>query len=158
MDFVLSCLALDCQAKIPFHTVKMADDLLTRLTSVATDARRDFRQQMAAEGFAWHLNASGEVLSHIPPEGISQSALTQSMGLSKQAVQQLLDQLEGSGVIHRQTDATDRRARRIVLTDLGLRDLAAQKQVRRQLEEMARDRLGKKLLGKFEKALKRLAG
>jgi DNA-binding MarR family transcriptional regulator len=134
----------------------MEDDLLSRLTSIATVARKDFRRQMAAEGFAWHLNASGEVLSHIPPEGISQSALTQSMGLSKQAVQQLLDQLEGSGVIRRETDPADKRVRRIVLTELGLSDRAAQKHVRRHLEETARDRLGKKLLGKFEKALRRL--
>lgn len=136
----------------------MADDLLTRLTLVAAGARSDFRRQMAAEGFAWHLNASGEVLSHIPRDGISQSQLTQSMGLSKQAVQQLLDQLEAAGVVRREADETDRRARKIVLTETGLRDLAAQKAVRRHLEDIARERLGKKLLGKFEKALKRLAG
>ena len=111
---------------------------------------------MAAEGFAWHLNAAGEVLSHIPPDGISQSALTASMGLSKQAVQQLLDQLEASGVIRRETDPADKRARHVVLTELGLRDLAAQKQVRRHLEDSVKDKLGKKLLGKLEKALKRL--
>jgi MarR family transcriptional regulator, transcriptional regulator for hemolysin len=147
---------LDRPPEIPFHTVKMTDDLLTRLTSVAADARSDFRRQMAAEGFAWHLNASGEVLSHIPKEGLSQSALTARLGLSKQAVQQLLDQLEGLGVIRRETDASDRRARQIVLTELGLRDLATQRQVREHLEAAARDKLGKKLLGKFEKALKRL--
>jgi DNA-binding MarR family transcriptional regulator len=139
--------------------VKMTDDpaLLSRLTSVAASARRDFRQQMADSGFVWHLNASGEVLSHIPPAGLSQAALTASMGLSKQAVQQLLDQLEDAGVLRREADPADRRARRVILTELGLRDLAAQKQVRRRLEERAREKLGKKLLGKLEKALRKLA-
>jgi DNA-binding MarR family transcriptional regulator len=134
----------------------MTDDLLHRLTQVAASTRGTFRAEMAQAGYAWHLNASGEVLSHIPREGISQAALTQSMGLSKQAVQQLLDQLEAAGVIRRETDPSDRRARRIVLTDLGLRDVATQKVILARIEEQARDRLGKKLLGKLEKALKKL--
>jgi len=134
----------------------MTDDLLSRLTKVATSTRDTFRREMARAGFTWHLNASGEVLSHIPREGISQAALTQRMGLSKQAVQQLLDQLEAAGVVRRETDPLDRRARRVVLTDLGLRDAAAQKETLARIQEGARDRLGKKLLGKLEKALKKL--
>jgi MarR family transcriptional regulator, transcriptional regulator for hemolysin len=135
----------------------MTDDLLSRLTQVATQTRATFRTEMARAGFTWHLNASGEVLSHIPRDGISQAALTQSMGLSKQAVQQLLDQLEAAGVVRRETDPADRRARRIVLTELGLRDVAAQKVALARIEEQARDRLGKKLRGKLEKALRKLA-
>lgn len=134
----------------------MTDDLVSRLTHVAASTRGAFRAEMARAGFAWHLNASGEVLSHIPRQGISQAALTQSMGLSKQAVQQLLDQLEAAGVVRRETDPSDRRARRIVLTELGLRDIATQKQVLNAIGERARDRLGKKLLGKLEKALRKL--
>jgi DNA-binding MarR family transcriptional regulator len=135
----------------------MTDDLLHRLTQVAASTRDTFRTEMARAGFAWHLNASGEVLSHIPREGISQAALTQSMGLSKQAVQQLLDQLEANGVVRRETDPGDRRARRVVLTELGLRDIAAQKEILGRIAEDARDRLGKKLLGKLDKALRKLA-
>jgi DNA-binding MarR family transcriptional regulator len=138
--------------------VKMADDpqFLVHLTSAAADARRAFRNDMAARGFPWHLNASGDVVAHLPPGGLSQAALVASMGLSKQAVQQLLDQLEAAGVVRREIDPADRRARRVVLTELGLRDRAEQKQALARLEADVRDRLGKKLHGKFEKALRKL--
>lgn len=136
----------------------MADDIrfLAQLADAAAAARRTFRNDMAARGFPWHLNASGEVVAHVPPHGLSQAALVASMGLSKQAVQQLLDQLEAAGVVRREVDPADHRARRVVLTEIGLEDRAAQKQALQSLEETVRDRLGKKLFGKFEKALRRL--
>lgn len=134
----------------------MTDDLVSRLTSVAASRRQAFRRLMADAGFPWHLNAAGEVLAHLPPEGLSQAALTHSMGLSKQAVQQLLDQLEAAGVVRREPDPADRRARNILLTELGRRDIAAQKLALRDVEQAARDRLGRKLLGKLEKALRKL--
>ena len=46
----------------------------------------------------------------------SQTALTAASGLTKQAVQQLLDQLETQGVLTRVPDPADRRAKRIALT------------------------------------------
>ena len=136
----------------------MADDrqFLARLASAAAEARQAFRNDMAARGFPWHLNASGEVIAHLPPGGLSQAALVTSMGLSKQAVQQLVDQLEAAGVVRREIDAADRRARRVVLTELGLRDRAEQRQALARLEAEVRNRLGKKLFGKFEKALRKL--
>lgn len=136
----------------------MADDprFLAHLTVAAAEARRAFRTDMAARGFPWHLNASGEVLAHLPPAGLSQAELVASMGLSKQAVQQLLDQLEAAGVIRREVDPADRRARRVVLTELGRRDRDAQHAALIALEEQMRERLGKKLFAKLDKALRKL--
>ncbi len=136
----------------------MTDDprFLARLAAAAATLREQFRHDMARQGFLWHLNASGEVLAHLPPDGISQAALTASMGLSKQAVQQLLDQLELAGVVRREPDPADRRAKRVVLTDLGRRDRAAHREVLAEIEDRAREKIGKKLFGKLEKALKKL--
>jgi DNA-binding MarR family transcriptional regulator len=136
----------------------MADDphFLVHLTQAAADARRAFRNDMADRGFPWHLNASGEVVAHLPPAGLSQAELVISMGLSKQAVQQLLDQLEAAGVVRREIDPADRRARWVMLTELGLRDRDAQHAALAALEDGIRDRLGKKLFGKLEKALRKL--
>lgn len=127
------------------------------LHQAAADWRVTFRSEMAARGFPWHLGASGEVLAHLGPSGIAQTELAARMGLSKQAVQQLLDQLEADGVVRRETDPDDKRARRVVLTDLGLRDFAERNRVKQQIEESYRDKLGKKLFGKLEKALRKLA-
>ncbi len=136
----------------------MADDprFLAHLTVAAAEARRAFRTDMAARGFPWHLNASGEVIAHLPPAGLSQAQLVASMGLSKQAVQQLLDQLEAAGVIRREVDPADRRARRVMLTELGRRDRDAQHAALIALEEQMRERLGKKLFAKLDKALRKL--
>jgi DNA-binding MarR family transcriptional regulator len=115
------------------------------------------QHEMAARGYPWHLVARGEVLAHLGPSGISQAALTERMGLSKQAVQQLLDLLEADGVIAREPDPIDKRARRVVLTELGRRDFAERNVVKRAIEADYRQRLGNKLFNKLEKALAKLA-
>jgi len=137
----------------------MTDELhlLNALTAVAEAGKQDFRREMAVRGFPWHLTASGEVLAYLEPAGLSQTSLTERMGLSKQAVQQLLDRLEAEAVIRREPDPLDKRARRIVLTELGLRDLAERRLVLRDIEERYRETLGKKLHSKLEKALRKLA-
>lgn len=118
--------------------------------------RRHYREELARRGFPWHLSAAGDLLDHLPPTGISQSALTATTGLTKQAVQQSLDQLEKSGVIRRDPDPTDRRARRIVLTELGLRNLDQRRAVLAEIEADARQVLGKKTARKLRKSLRAL--
>lgn len=137
----------------------MADDILdlgAALAAAAEAHRARFRQQMAVRGFTAHNSAAGEVLLHLEPGGMSQTALTAAMGLSKQAVQQLLDQLETGNYIRREPDPADKRAKRIALTDFGAREFAERRKVLAGLDEDTRDRLGKKLLGKLEKALRKL--
>ena len=137
----------------------MADDtsdLAAALAAAAEAQKARFRRQMAARGFTAHNGAAGEVLLHLAPGGMSQTALTAAMGLSKQAVQQLLDQLETGNYIRREPDPADRRAKRIIPTDFGAREFAERRKVLAELDADTRDRLGKKLLGKLEKALRKL--
>ena len=133
------------------------DHIGVALWRAAQDWRRRASEEMAARGYPWHLGARGEVLAHLGPSGISQAMLTERMGLTKQAVQQLLDLLETDGVIARRPDPLDKRARRIALTELGLRDYAERTRVKRMIEADYKRRLGKKLFGKLEKALAGLA-
>jgi DNA-binding MarR family transcriptional regulator len=133
------------------------DHIGVALWRAAQDWRRSMTTELATRGFPWHLGARGEVLAHLGPSGISQTELTERMGLSKQAVQQLLDLLETDGVIARIPDASDKRARRVELTELGLRDYAERTKVKRMIEDAYREKLGKKLFGKLEKALAKLA-
>ncbi len=138
----------------------MADDIAdlgAALAAAASAQKARFRARMATRGFTAHNGAAGEVLLHLDPAGMSQTALTAKIGLSKQAVQQLLDQLEAGQYIRREPDPADKRAKRIVLTDFGAREHAERLKVTAGLAEDTRDRLGKKLLGKLEKALRKLA-
>lgn len=144
--------------------VKMLDEnspqaktLFGTVAQLAEAWRDRYRQEMARRGFPWHLSAVGDLLDHLPPEGMSQAALTNSTGLTKQAVQQSLDQLEKHGVLRRETDPADKRARRIVLTELGLRNLSERQTVLEAIEESARAVLGKKGSKKLRKSLRELA-
>lgn len=138
------------------NDLKSLDHIGVALHRAAEAWTAEFRTEMAARGFNWHLGASGEVLAHLGPSGVSQTVLTERMGLSKQAVQQLVDRLEADGVIRREADPADKRAKRVVLTELGRKDFAERNKVKRQIEERYRDKLGKKLFGKLDKALRKL--
>lgn len=134
-----------------------AKTLFGTVAQLAEAWRDRYRLEMAKRGFPWHLSAVGDLLDHLPPEGMSQAALTTSTGLTKQAVQQSLDQLEKHGVLRRETDPADKRARRIVLTELGLRNLSERQAVLEAIEESARAVLGKKGSKKLRKSLRELA-
>ena len=118
--------------------------------------RAAYRAEMARRGFAWHLGAAGDLLDHVTAEPMSQTALTAASGLTKQAVQQLLDQLETQGVLTRVPDPGDRRAKRIALTPLGHSDRAARTEVLNEIDAASRDRLGKKSAKKLRKAVRAL--
>jgi DNA-binding MarR family transcriptional regulator len=133
-----------------------AKTLFGTVAQLADAWRERYRQEMARRGFPWHLTAVGDLLDHLPPEGILQAALTSSTGLTKQAVQQSLDQLEKHGVLRREADPVDKRARRVVLTELGLRNLSERQIVLDQIEGSAKTTLGKKGARKLRKSLREL--
>jgi DNA-binding MarR family transcriptional regulator len=60
------------------------------------------------------------VLAAVAGGGLgTQSALAQQLGVDRTVMTYLLDDLERAGVIERQPDPADRRARRVVITDAG---------------------------------------
>lgn len=133
-----------------------AKTLFSTIVHLAGAWRDQYRQEMARRGYPWHLTAVGDLLDHLPAVGISQAALSATTGMTKQAVQQLLDQLEANGILKRETDPGDKRARRIVLTELGLRNLADRALVLAEIEANARESLGKKPFKKLKKTLRGL--
>jgi hypothetical protein len=85
--------------------VKMADDLGKLLQAAAESWQLQLRRDLAGHVPPAALGAGAAVLSRIDPGlGTSQTTLTAQMGLSKQAVQQLLDQLEVQGLVRREPD------------------------------------------------------
>jgi DNA-binding MarR family transcriptional regulator len=59
------------------------------------------------------------LLPHIDLDGTRITDLAERLGVSKQAASQLVDDLEGFGVVERVADADDARARRVVFTKRG---------------------------------------
>lgn len=60
-----------------------------------------------------------QVLPHLDLEGTRATVLAQRMGITKQAVGQLLDDLEAMGMLERVPDPTDARARLVRFTEQG---------------------------------------
>lgn len=142
--------------KIDNGTLSSIDHIGIALWRAARLWREQMTQEMAARGYPWHLEARGEVLSHLGPSGRSQTELTAALGMSKQAVQQLIDQLEKDGVVKRIADPKDKRAKRIEFTELGRKDFAERNKVKREIEEKYREKLGTKDFEALLSALKRL--
>lgn len=118
--------------------------------------RDAFAAEMDRRGFAVAAGSGGDLLAQLGPEGIPQGELGPRLGLSKQAVQQLLDRLEAAGAVQRQPDPADKRAKRVVPAAHGLEALAVRKAVAKDLDSRLRDVLGKKAAGRLRKALRKL--
>ncbi|MEI7783350.1 MAG: MarR family transcriptional regulator [Betaproteobacteria bacterium] len=65
------------------------------------------------------------ITRHLSVRGSRLTELAQSAGMSKQAMGDLVDQCEAWGLVRRQSDPQDGRARQVVFTDTGLAWLEA---------------------------------
>jgi MarR family transcriptional regulator, transcriptional regulator for hemolysin len=120
--------------------------------------RRQFRREMVDLGYHWHAEARGDLLSHIGPAGRSQSGLVAAMGLSKQAVHQLVDQLVADGVLRRVPHPADKRAKRVELTPLGLDDFRQRTRIKRKIENCYNRQLGPARFDALIEMLTEIAG
>src|SRR5690242_15433445 len=81
--------------------------------------QRHMLERLHEHGFddldAAHLN----VFQYPGPQGARPSELAMRLGVSKQALNYLLGELERSGYVERQPHPADQRSKRIALTDRG---------------------------------------
>jgi DNA-binding MarR family transcriptional regulator len=103
------------------------------------------------------LGGGAELLAQLSLSGISQSLLAERMGLTKQAVQQSLDQLEKLALIRREPDPVDKRAKYVVLTESGLFALETRRDAEKEAEKLLKDALGKKAVKELSKGLRKLS-
>ena len=106
--------------------------------------RRRMLERLHAHGFddldAAHLN----VFLYPGPQGTRPSELAARMGVSKQALNYLLGELERLGYLERRADPDDRRSRRIALTRRGERAGRVMRDAVTELEREWENRLGRK--------------
>jgi DNA-binding MarR family transcriptional regulator len=74
------------------------------------------------------------LLEHIDLGGTRLTEIARRAGVSKQAVGQLVDELEAQGIVVRQPDPDDARAQRVMFTDDGLEQLVVGIDVLDELE------------------------
>jgi DNA-binding MarR family transcriptional regulator len=130
---------------------------LGALLGDAHDAWRTALGEALTKRNAPPLGAGADLLAQLSLSGISQSLLAERMGLTKQAIQQSLDQLEKLALIRREPDPVDKRAKYVVLTEAGLVALETRRDAEKEAEKLLKDALGKKALKELSKGLKKLS-
>lgn len=104
------------------HAVRRFDERVLQLMAASEQAPLALANLAARDKVgAAHVH----ITRHLPLEGARLTELAQWAGMSKQAMGDLVDQCEAWGLVRREPDAHDARARRIVFTPAGLDWLAA---------------------------------
>lgn len=120
--------------------------------SMAWKAR--FIGEMVRQGFSWIGEARGSLIHHMEREGISQMKLAARAGITKQAVQQQLDELERDGVVERVADPDDARRKIVRFAPEGLRALEAASQIKQAIEKDYARMLGKHDMNVLKRSLR----
>ena len=93
---------------------------LLRLLGLATRQLADeLHGKLVAAGVTDHRDSWNNVMPHIPPTGIRLTDLAARAGMTKQAMAELVAEIERRGYLQRTTDPADRRAKIITFTDQG---------------------------------------
>jgi DNA-binding MarR family transcriptional regulator len=93
---------------------------LARLLGLAlAELTARLRERLAAAGFDDQRPAHDAVFAHLPPGGLTLSGLAERAGMTKQAMSELVVDLEAKGYLLRRPDPADRRVRVIEFTPRG---------------------------------------
>ncbi len=120
----------------------LIDHVGWRLGRLFQQWKREFDAEMVALGHGFMAEARGAVIGHLRPNGAPQAAVAVALGISKQAVQQLIDELEAEGVVTRVPNPLDARGKLLVLTARGAEAVRAGNRVKQGIEQRYREELG----------------
>lgn len=123
-------------------TATLPDHIGWRLWQANRAWLRAFVGAMREADHDWFTEARAGLIGHIPRRGIKQAALIDRVGTTKQAVQQVLDGLEGEGIVERVADPDDGRGRIVRFTEKGLRALHDGDRIKGEIEKRYVERLG----------------
>jgi DNA-binding MarR family transcriptional regulator len=113
--------------------------------------------KLASCGFTDVTPAFSSLMPLLDATGARPSTLAQRAGITKQAISQLVRELETRGYVEQIPDATDTRAKIVRLTKRGLALHAASAEVRLELQSVALAKLGKAKVSRLRRDLVELA-
>jgi len=122
---------------------ELIDHVGFRIWRLAQAWKVEFHAAMVARGHDWFAEARANLLPHLDRSGTVQSLLPGRMGVTKQAVQQFVDELVGDGILERRTNPDDRRSNIIGFTRKGQKVLADANHVKIAIQKRYQARLGK---------------
>ena len=134
----------------------LIDHIGWRLWQAAQEWKMRFDDAMVAGGYPVFREARSRVLAVLDFGGTPQGLLAERLGMSKQAVQQLVDQLVDDGFVARHPDPHDGRGRVVTYTALGAQLMTDANRVKRRIDRRYRKTLGEGGFAALESALIRL--
>ena len=118
--------------------------------------KRRFTEGMVARGHSWYGEARGNLIQHIGRNGIQQNDIVRKAGMTKQAVQQHLDDLVADGVVERAPDPEDARRKLVRFTEEGMLALSDANVIKRAIEKDYERIVGKDDAQVLKQALARI--
>ncbi len=118
--------------------------------------KTEFDAGMIASGHEVFAHARSGLIAHMDRTGTRQADLVARSGLTKQAVQQFVDELVADGLVARIRDPADGRGRIVVFTPRGRQVLADANGVKKRIEERFRRKLGAERFRQLVRALTEL--
>ena len=132
------------------------DHIGWRLWDAAITWKEKFTAEMIDTGHDWYREARSSVVPYIKPEGTRQVEIVERMGLTKQAVQQLIADLEDSGILRRDPDPNDGRGKIVRFTEKGMAAQRDSQKAKRKVEAELKAALGEQEFDRLLGALKRI--
>ena len=123
-------------------TLEVIDHVGWRLFEAYRLWKEAFVAGMVERGYAWFTDARANLIGYMEVEGMRQTELVRRSGLTKQAVQQLLDGLVADGILARIRDPADGRGNLVVFTEDGQRMRRDANIVKRRIERAWRRHMG----------------
>jgi DNA-binding MarR family transcriptional regulator len=114
---------------------ELLDHVGFRLWRAARAWKTEFDAGMIALGHHWFGEARANLLAYLDREGTSQATLVARMQVTKQAVQQFIDELVADGIVERRPNPDDARSNIVAFTRKGLRVLDDANRVKRRIQK-----------------------
>src|SRR5688500_9662850 len=105
------------------NSPELLDHVVWRVWRAAQLWKAVFDAGMIELGPRWFAEARSNVLAHLDREGTPQAVLVSRMNVTKQAVQQFVDELVEDGIVERRANPDDGRSKLVRYTKKGLRVL-----------------------------------
>ncbi|GLZ78740.1 MarR family transcriptional regulator [Actinorhabdospora filicis] len=130
------------------------------LSALLTQARdivlKGLHEELAEEGFEGIRSVHGSVFRNIDAGGSRLTTLAERAGLTKQAIGELIDDLQKHGYLERVADEADRRAKIIRLTGEGRAAQAAAVRILADIERRWSRALGEERVAQLRESLERV--
>jgi DNA-binding MarR family transcriptional regulator len=133
------------------------DDIAPLIGAASRSMIAAMMARLLARGFDGMTPAFAGLIPLLDTDGSRSSALAQRSGVTKQAMSQLLHELEARDYVEQVPDPTDTRAKIVRLTKRGVALRQACFVARKEIQALAAETLGKTRLAQLQQDLTRLA-